>query len=256
MPRLERRRHRRALLALSEAHDIAMLFPWVRPRDPVVEAFARQVAIEAGRPEIPQERIEEGVELVDLVERRRIVAELRGRYPDRWTSLVAAAQDARLVERAVVASAFAGAVLERLPLDRTKLAVLEAMPAPASPAGVLVLLLDPHLVWDRDDAVVIGRAIPPGRAADEFWSGAHALADRRVEEGHVDRIHELAERIAAELPIESHPRASRLIEAGIVQLREDDVAAGWVAAALLAGYSHLVYSGKFEFATHANVCAY
>ena len=246
MPRRERRHNRKALLALSEAHDTAMLFPWVRPRDDVVEAFARRVATEAGGPDIPQERIEEGVELIDSGERRRIVQELRGRYPDRWASLVSAAGDEGLTERAVVASAFLAAVLERLPLDRSKLEFLEAAPPPASPAGILVVLLDPHLVWDRDDAVVIGRAIPRGRGAMEFWSEAHALADRRVQERHLERVRELAERIESELPFVGLPRVSQLVADGVAQARDEDVAAGWVAGAMLAAYAHLVYTGKIE----------
>jgi hypothetical protein len=248
MPRRERRHQRRSLLALSEAHDIAMLFPRVRPRDDVVEAFAARVACEIQRDaeRIPPEWIEEGVALVEESERRRIVDELRRRFPDRWASLTAAAGDDALTERAVVASAVRGAVVERLPPDRRKLEFIEAMPHPASPCGVLVIALDPMLVWDRDDAIIIGRTLAGRRDPLRFWEQAHVYADARVEDWHVTRVCELAERIDAQLPVEGLERASELLDTGIAEVRSSDVAARWVAGALLAGYAHLVATGKIE----------
>jgi hypothetical protein len=227
---------------------MAMLFPSVRPRDPVVEAFAERVAteFETVAPHIPQERIEEGVALLDATERHRIVDDLRGRYPDRWASLVADSGDELLTERAVVASAVLGAVLERVPVSRELLELVHAMPLPASPAGVVVVLVDPHLVWDRDDAILIGRMVPRGREAMQFWSEAHALAERRVDASHIVRVRELAERIGAQLPAEGLERATEIVGAGIAEVRDDETAAAWVAGALLAGYAHLVYLGKIE----------
>ena len=248
MPRRERRRHRRSLAALSEAHDIGMLFPRVRPRDEVVEAFASGLALEPPRvaTEIPQDRIEEAVALIDESERGRIVDELRARYPSRWASLTAAAGDVGLTERAIVASAVKCAVIERLPIRRELLEFIEAMPAPASPCGVLVLALDASLVWDRDDAVVIGRTVPPGLDSMSFYAEAHTLADRRVGEWQLARVRELAERISAELPVFGLDRASRLLEEGIEEVTKGDAAAGWVAGALLARYAELVYRAAVE----------
>jgi hypothetical protein len=248
MPRRERRRHRRSLAALSEAHDTGMLFPRVRPRDEVVVAFAGRLALElpVAAVEIPQDRIEEGVALVAESERRRIVDELRARYPSRWASLTAAAGDVGLTERAIVASAVKCAVIERLPIRRGLFELIEAMPAPASPCGVLVLALDGSLIWDRDDAIVIGRTIPPGRDAMSFYAEAHALADRRVEEWQLGRVRELAERIRDELPVVGLDRASRLLDEGIAEVAADDAAAAWVAGALLARYADLVYRGAIE----------
>ncbi len=120
------------------------------------------------------------------------------------------------------------------------------MPAPASPCGVLALALDASLVWDRDDAVIIGRTVPPGRDAMSVYAEAHALADRRVEEWHLARVRELVDRVDAQLPVAGLERASELLADGIYEVRTDDVAAGWVAGALLAGYAHLVYMGKIE----------
>jgi hypothetical protein len=248
MPRRQRRAHRRSLLALSEAHDIGMLFPRVRPHDDVVEAFAERVARELATSarEIPQARIEEGVALVGETERGLIVDQVRARYPDRWASLSRAVGDERLTERTVVASAVKCAVIERLPIRRELLEFIEAAPAPASPCGVLMLALDPSLVWDRDDAIVIGRTVSPSGDPMVFYAEAHALADRRVEDWHLARVRELADRVDGQLPVAGLERASELLAEGIDEIRVDDAAVAWVAGALLAGYAHLVNSGQIE----------
>jgi hypothetical protein len=248
MPRRERRRQRRSLVALSEAHDIGMMFPWVRPRDDVVDAFAAQAALMTERESltIPQELIDQGVSFLDNGERQRIVGQVRARYPDRWQSLVAATGDEGLTERTVIASAVKCAVIERLPMPRGMVELVEAMPAPASPCGVLVIVLDASLIWERDDAIVIGRSVPRTRDPMAFYTDAHALADRRVERWHLDRVRELAGRIEAQLPVVGLPRASRLLESGVAELQADDEAATWVVGALLAEYARLVHEGTIE----------
>ena len=190
--------------------------------------------------------VEQGVELVEDAERRRIVDQLRARYPDRWLSLATAAGDEALTERAVVASAVKCAVIERLPMHREMVEFIEAMPAPPAPCGVLVIALDASLVWERDDAIIIGRSVPRTKDAMIFYTQAHALADRRIETWHLERVRELADRIAAQLPVDGLARASRLLADGIAEIRSDDAAAAWVAGALLAGYAHLVHVGKIE----------
>jgi hypothetical protein len=120
------------------------------------------------------------------------------------------------------------------------------MPAPPAPGGVLVLAIDPSLVWERDDAIIVGRSIPGTSDRPTFYAEAHVLADRRVEQSHLERIRELADRIDAQLPIEGLARASRLLADGITEIHADDGAAAWVAGALLADYACLVHIGKIE----------
>ena len=227
---------------------MAILFPRVRPRDDVVEAFAERVARElsAGAMQIPPERVEEGVALIGEVERRRIVAELRDRYPDRWESLSAAAGDEALTERAVVASAVRGAVVERLPVRRGRLEMVEAMPVPASPCGVLALVLEAPLVWDRDDAIILAGVVGTAPDPQRFLTQAHGLADARVEDWHVGRVRELAERVLQQLPVQGLPRASAMLAEGVREVDEDEVAARWTAGLLLALYASLVASGEIE----------
>ena len=225
-----------------------MVFPRVRPRDDVVAAFAEQVARElsAGATRIPPECVEEGVALIGEAERRRIVAELRDRYPDRWKSLFAAAGDEALTERAVVASAVRGAVVERLPLLRGPLEMIEAMPLPASPCGALALVLEAPLVWDRDDAIILAGVAGSARDPQRFLEQAHGLAHARVEEWHVERIRELALRVLQQLPAQGLPRASAMMAEGVREVGEDEVAARWTTSLLLALYASLVASGAIE----------
>ena len=227
---------------------MAILFPRVRPRDDVVEAFAERVARElsAGAMQIPPDLVEEGVALIGEAERRRIVAELRDRYPDRWKSLSAAAGDEALTERAVVASAVRGAVVERRPVHRARLEMIEAMPLPASPCGALALVLEPPLVWDRDDAIILAGIAASARDTQRFLTQAHGLADARVEEWHVERVRELADRVLQQLPIQGLPRASAMLAEGVREVDEDEVAARWAASLLLALYASLVASGAIE----------
>src|SRR5712691_3002772 len=128
LPRRERRRRRVALRALAEAHDISALFPGVRPRDDVLDAFAARVAreLDPDDPSVPPSRVEEGVVLLDERERRRIVDAWTSKYPDRWSSLCTAAGHVALTERAVVASAVRGMISERRTPHSGPIEMLEA----------------------------------------------------------------------------------------------------------------------------------
>jgi hypothetical protein len=238
MPRRQRRRHRRSLVALAEAHDISALFPRVRPRDEVVEAFAQRVALELdpGDQRVPAGRVEEGVALLDDSERRRIVDDWASRYPDRWSSLCAAVGDAALTERAVVASAVRGAISERRPVALGPVAMLEDGALSRSPCAALALVLVPPLVWSRDDAILVSAAAAK-RSPQPFFDAAEELAGEHAEEWHVRRVQALAERLGAQLPIPGLPRASRTLGEGCRRVVADEAAAHGVAAVLLATYA-------------------
>jgi hypothetical protein len=246
MPRRERRRRRGPLLALAEAQDISALFPRVRPRDDVLDAFAERVAreLEPDDPRVPPDRVEEGVALLDERERRRIVDDWTRKYPDRWSSLCGAAGDIALTERAVVASAVRGAISERRPPHRRLLSLLDAMPTPMSACGVLGVVLAPPLVWDRDDAILLADAAGSPEDPQRFLALAHRLGNGRVEEWHVGRVRELAGRLGDELPIDGLPRASALLEAGCLETGEDEDAAVGLAGFLLASYALAIAMGK------------
>ena len=106
LPRRARRHRRRELDGLAEIHDVSALFPSLRPLDSVFEAYAEQVAaaLDPADPSVPIDAVVEGVELLDEVERSRILDEWVRAYPDRWASVCSAVGDISLVERAFVAS--------------------------------------------------------------------------------------------------------------------------------------------------------
>ena len=218
----------------------------MRARDDVLDAYAERVGAELREvEEIRQEWVEDGVELLDSRERRRVVDHLRDRYPERWQSLSRAVGDEALAERAAVASSVLAAILERQPPARELFELIEVMPPPASPCGVLMLLIDPHLVWERDDAVVLGRLVRHTGDAQRFYKEIHQLADSRVDEWHVTRVRELAARISGQVP-PNLERACALLEAALEEAERDEDAARWVAGSLLAPYAELVALGKIE----------
>jgi len=98
LPRRARRHRRRELDGLAEIHDVSALFPSVRPLDSVFEAYAEQVALDPADPSVPIDAVVEGVELLDEVERSRILDEWVRAYPDRWASVCSAVGDISLVE--------------------------------------------------------------------------------------------------------------------------------------------------------------
>lgn len=239
MPRRERRRERRRLRALAEAHDISALFPSVRLRSEAVEAFAERVALELdpADPRVPADRVEEGVVLLDESERRRIVDDWAGRYPDRWAGLCGAVGDVALTERVVVASAVRGAISERRPVARNLVVPLDDGTLQPSPCAAVALVLAPPLVWTRDDALLVARAASRTRDMGRRFEEAMELADAQVADRHVERVQVLAARLARQLPVAQLPRASATLAEGCSRLAQDVALARAVACTLLAVYA-------------------
>jgi hypothetical protein len=139
------------LQGLGEAHDIAMLFPFVRPVGDEITALTDRAAREET---VTQEAVDGGRALLDGDERRRLVDSFANRYPDRWTRVVDAAGSAELAERALVTGAVRAAIAERLLPPRGVLEEVERQTdALDTPAKILLFLLSPSNVWSVDDAM-------------------------------------------------------------------------------------------------------
>jgi hypothetical protein len=238
MPRWERRRHAEQLQALGEAHDISALFPWVRPRDPIVEAFAERVALELDPADyrVPTAVVEEGLALLDAAERRRIVDEWAERYPDRWASISAAAGDVEMLERAIAASAVRGAISERRPTPRELFIPLEGGALRRSPCAALALVLAPPLVWSRDEALLAAGAVAHVRGFKARFDALEQMAPDWVGDEHVERVRTIAARVRSRLPV-GLPRATETVVDGCRQVERDEQLAEGVAAVLLASYA-------------------
>ncbi len=240
MPRRDRRRQAQELRALAEAHDASALFPSIRPRDPVLEAYAEQVAaaLDPSDPRVPIDAVERGVALVDERERRRIVDDWASAHPQSWASLSGVAGDVQLVERAFVASAVRGSISERRPVARSALVPLEDGALGRSPVAALGLVLPPPLVWDRTDAIAIAGVLGKQRNVDEVrFDSILARARERTTDEHVDRLRVVADRLAKELPVHEMPVASATAAAGCAQIASDDAVAAELAALLLVTYA-------------------
>jgi uncharacterized membrane protein len=239
LPRRERRRHARQLQALGEAHDISVLFPWVRPHDPVVDAFAERVALELDPDDsfVPPQVIEDGVALLDRRERDRIVETWAERYSEAWASLCAAAGDDELLRHAVVASAVRGAICERRPPPRECVEPLEMGLLRGAPCSTLAFVIAPALVWTREQAVVVAGAVAHLRSTRERFDALHDLTNGWVAEQHVDRVRVLAARLQTRLPVDGLPQASETLAEGCRQVEAEEELAAGLAAVLLATYA-------------------
>ena len=239
LPRSIRRVRKRELDALAETHDVSVLFPCVRPRDPVFEAYAEQVAsaLDPADPCVPVDAVEGGIALLDEAECRRIVDEWVRAYPDRWGSVCTAVGDPSLVARAFVASAVRGAMTERRPVSRDLVALFEGGKLQRSPVAALGLVLAPPLVWNCD-AVALFRVeivLAKGLSAAQF-DDALAVAFEYVGDGQVQRVRAVSARLGHQLPIAGLPTASKTLRRGCGIVASDDAAASELAALLLVMY--------------------
>jgi SEC-C motif len=223
------------LQALAEAHDIAGLFPFVRPVGEQIAAHADSAARAAT---VTEEAVAEGRALLDADERRRLVHCYADRYPDRWTRVVAAVGSADLAERALVTGAVRAAIAERLLPPRGVLEEVERQTAVLDkPAKILLFLLSPENVWSIEDVMSAEQEATRFEPRSSEWLGAlDAYARDRVEDDHVDRVRKLARHLAGWLPIDGLPRVSSALAEACEDVRHDCVLAAELAMFALTNF--------------------
>jgi hypothetical protein len=212
------RRHRaRELHALEELHDLALIFPFVRPKGAAIKAFADRLAADIGdepRDSTPTE-VAEGVRLLSPGERRRLVRSWAGRYPDRWRKVCSEVGDRGLAESTLLASAVRAAVADRVVSPPASVAELERGALEGSPGAALALAIAPQAVWSYEEA--LATRVP--RATGQ----------------HIARVRAQVRRLRSRLPFDGLPRASATLERGCA-LVADDALATDVAELLLEVY--------------------
>jgi hypothetical protein len=230
MPRRARRMRRVELEVLGEAHDVGFLFPFLRPKDELIDEFAWRLVAEMGSdPRDPSgSEVAAGVALLPLEERGRIIRMFSGRHPGTWASLCRKAGDVHALQTAFVASAVRAAVVDRFPPEPNLVEMLEEAPF-ESPLTAVAFVLEPSSVWLFEETMA---AFPsPTRA-------------------HLARARAQARRLAAWLPPDGHPRSSVLLREGCQLLGADEGAAR-VASLLLDKYMVFLQSGR-SYSTSAN----
>ena len=214
------RRHRgRELHALAELHDLALLFPFVRPTGAAIESFADRLAASMGdepRDSTPAE-IEEAVRLLSGAERLRLVRAWAGRYPERWRKICSIVGDEDVCKHTLVSSAVRAAVADRVVCPSGVAAELEDGALERSPGAALALALSPHAVWSYEEALA-----PTGSS---------------VTGQHIARTRAQSKRLRRRLPFEGLPRASATLLSGCDLVAADDAAAAGVAELLLEAYA-------------------
>jgi hypothetical protein len=223
------------LQGLGEAHDIAALFPFVRPFGDEIAAVADRAAREGT---VTQEAVDEGLALLDTEERRRLVDSFACRYPDRWTRVVDAAGSSELAQRALLTGAVRAAIAERLLPPR---GVLEEVERQAdvldTPPKILLFLLSPANVWSIDDVLDAEDAAAEFEPRSSEWLAAiDGYARDQLAGAHVERVRELADHLEAWLPIEGLPRVSAALAEARGAVRDDEDLAAEIASFALTNF--------------------
>ena len=247
LPRSVRRVRKRELDALAQTHDVSVLFPCVRPQDPVLEAYAENMAsaLDPAEPRVPVDAVEEGILLLAEAERRRIVDDWVSTYPDRWESVCAAVGDSSLVARTFVASAVRGAISERRPVPREIVAVFEGGKLQRSPVAALGSSCSCHRWYGTatlrrcfgSRSAAAGGCRRSGSTMRSPWHSVTS-ADEQVE-----CVRAVSARLGYQLPIAGLPTASQTLRHGCKIVATDDAAASELAALLLVMYEQALPKG-------------
>jgi hypothetical protein len=232
-------REARRLVALAVAHDVGFLFPFLRPEDEVVLAFADRAAEPlAQRAAIPPSVVEEGGELLSPTERTRLLQSFVRRYRRRWAAVVDAVGESAPAERALVLSAVRAAIAERcLPPRPVLKAVERNRRALDTPPKALLFLVEPAYVWPLEDAYTAIAAVGRKPAPADLMSAIAEVATARLDESHRRRVRELADHLARRLPLARLPRTSALLAQACAEVAEDDSLADELARESLGVYA-------------------
>ncbi len=227
---------RQQLEALFELADLPQHFPLLRPASVAFNAWADAV----GRVEHPgRDLIDEGLAFLDEDELERIVSTHAREFPAVWRQLSDGAGDDLLAEEAVLEGAVAAALREARRLDPQILELIEKVRGIAGdPAEGLALALEGTDLWSVAEAVSIDEVLagaPEDQLDGEGWLAVvEDEVGRLASPEHERRLAALVERIRAQLPDESFPRASRSLERGCTDFVGDASFRRRVAALLLA----------------------
>lgn len=231
--------------ALVEARQLAALFPSVRLSWPRVLAFAERFAAQLGEEEMPTEAVlDEGEQLVDAAESRRLVEGWADAYPDRWANLVRTSGDEAAVVRAATRGALDVAIAIRGTTPRELLVELECSPVSAGPA--LALVLPPYLVWSYDEARAAAAAVAGrGGRFDERTRPVDEVAAALMRVDHERRVRELAALVARELPFREFPKTSRRLRKACGRVTRELEFVRGIATLLLVAYAQQLAPDRY-----------
>jgi hypothetical protein len=213
-------------------HDLALLFPSVRPTGTAIDAYAARLAAEMGdQPREPTAaEAAAGVELLPAGERARLILSWAGPYPARWRKICSAAGNEALAEQTLLASAVLGAVADRIVCAPTVVAELEEGALEGSPGAALAFAIAPQAVWSYEEVLSPGRPL--------------------VTNEHIARVRTQARRLRRRLPYDGLPRASATLARGCAIVADTAVAAG-VAELLIDAYV-ITLRGRASYISRRN----
>jgi hypothetical protein len=220
-----------------------MLFPSARLRGEEIDAFAEKAAAAYPAADPPGDVLEEGLALVTVTERRRLVDSWVEVYADRWHSLTETAAGRDAAERSLVKGALRVAIAERQGSPWKSAEVLEDGGLRRSPLAALALVLPALFVWSRDEAAAAEIAAEYSRRRRRSVA-VERVAYALMTFAHVGRTRRLARRLGSELPIIELPQASKILSKACDEVEGDIDAARAATAALLIAYVEQVSLSK------------
>jgi len=182
------------LEVLDELGRAGILFPFLRPGDQLIDEFAWRVAAGFDLPRMATgEEMAEGVALLPIDERRRIVRSWAARYPQVWRSICRKVGDSELAEHTLVSSSVRGAIHDRVGPHPALLEQLESELFEWNPAAAVAFVIESDTVWLHEEAV---------------WGPP------TITKAHVTRTRTQVRRLATRLPFDGLPGASAVLQRG------------------------------------------
>jgi hypothetical protein len=219
--------------------DLAIVFPARRPCGTAATALAhRGVPGFDARASATAWLIEEGLEPLDLLQKRRVIHRWGDVRDNHGRTLVGdGGCDVRL-GRTAVDTAEREALLAWLPLTYRELAVYEGGLFEGSPAHAIALLVRPPTIWPLDEALQAEQLFPRGRCFDpRRFAAIEHYAYGRIAVEQESRLGRVVAWIAAQLPFHALPVASAIVGSGCALVVADDGRGRAVVARQLARYA-------------------
>lgn len=224
--------------ALREAEAVPSMFPFVRVHG--IDEFLERAAHEGDA----EKAANNALARIPADEWRRVVDSWAAPYADRWESITATAADVAAAERALVRGAVVAAISERWIAPRGLVELLEDPRAAPSLYPALALMLPVTAVWSIDEARAAAAAAHARRSPIERMDAVQEVAFALMTFVHVRRTRALAARLAAELPVDDLPNASRLLQLACDDVEKKLDAARMTAAALLISYGEQLQAAE------------
>lgn len=219
---------RRQELVLEEIMVLPSMFPLLRPDCSRFDRWADRVPEDS---ELTRDLLEAGVGSIGRRERKRILAQHEADFPHVWSALCNEIGGRELAEPVLLVGAVIAGLDERLPIDESRLELLE-LAGEMDPATTLSLALEPTDLWSAYEAGVVADALAL-LDDDAFGAIIAGEAGRLTTPRHRKQLARLVARLGSQIPAARYPQASESILRACADFERNRDLGARVAALLL-----------------------